>query len=259
MLPGISTACLYPMNTEDSLDTLAALRPACIEVFINAESELVPAFLRGLRTRADDAGIKIVSLHPHTSGMEPTIFFSRYQRRYEDGREFYRKFYAAATILGADSVVFHGDYAGNRLPPQEYFERFGQLVLDAAKEGVQLCQENVSRCLSGGIDFIAQMRKSLPDVSYILDVKQAVRAGEDVFEMASLMGEKLRCVHMSDHTVTEHCLPPGRGVFNISKFLKAIAKIGFSGGVIVELYGENFDGIVELSAAYEHICTMFST
>ena len=259
MLPGISTACLYPQLTEMSLEALTALRPACMEVFLNAEQELEPAFLQGLRARADASGVKIVSVHPHTSPMEPMFFFSRYPRRFEDGLAYYRRFYRAAGILGADSLVFHGDYTGSPITRDEYFPRFERLWQDAKNHGVSLCQENVARCTAGSAGFLAEMRRALPQVEYILDVKQAVRAGEDVFELANVMGERVKHVHLSDHNKMDDCLPPGKGTFNISKLLELIAKNGFSGGVIVELYGENFSDIVELSGSYQHLYTMLST
>jgi len=259
MLPGISTACLYPRPTEESLKVLAALHPPCLEVFINAEQELAPAFLRSLRAHADKADVKIVSVHPYISAMEPMFFFSRYPRRFEDGMALYRKLYRAASILGADSLVFHGDYKGSPLPRDEYFARFERLWEDANNHGISLCQENVARCVSGSVEFIAAMREALPQVEYILDVKQAVRAEESVWEVAQAMGEKVKHIHLSDHNKTESCLPPGQGFFNIAKLLKTVAKTGFSGGVIVELYGENFSGIVELSGSFQHICTVLST
>ena len=259
MLPGISTACLYPLPTEQSLEALARLRPACVEVFINAASELAPGFLRGLRTRADAAGVRIVSVHPYTSGMEHMFFFSDYDRRFDEGAEIYRRFYQAANILGADCIVFHGDHKFSPLPRQEYFARFGCLWEDARSHGVSLCQENVERCASHSAQFIAEMRKALPQAEYILDVKQAVRAGESVWDIAQAMGEKIKHVHISDHNESESCLPPGKGVFNIGKLLATIGKSGFSGGVIVELYGENFGDFVELSASFQHLSLLLST
>jgi len=259
MLPGISTACFYPLPTEESLKTLTALHPPCLEVFINAEQELEPTFLQGLRARADIAGTKIVNVHPYSSAMEHMLFFSRYPRRFEDGMNLYRKFYKAVNILGADSLVFHGDFKGSTLSRDEYFTRFELLWKDAGNHGVSLCQENVSHCVSGSAEFVAEMRRALPQVEYILDIKQAVRARENVWELAGIMGDKIKHLHLSDHNANQSCLLPGKGSFNIPKLLKTIAKTGFSGGVIVELYGENFSDIVELSGSFQHLCTLLST
>jgi len=230
-----------------------------MEVFLNSTQELESSFLRELRREADSVGTKIVSIHPYLSPMEPMLFFSGYARRFDEGLELYRRFYEAAGILGADCIVFHGDYKRRPLNYDEYFSRFELLWEDARKHGISLCQENVERCFSGSNNFLARMRKALPQVEYILDVKQAVRAGESIWEMAQTMGDKIRHVHISDHNERESCLPPGKGVLNTGKLIETIGKNGFRGGVIVELYGENFGDIVELSDSFQQLCDTLST
>lgn len=253
MLPGISTACFYPMTTEESLEQIIGLRPACVEVFLNALEELRPDYLEKLRARAEAAGCRIVSVHPYYSGMEPLLFFSQYERRFAEGVELYKRFFQAAASLGADVVVFHGDHKQSRLPRDAYFERFSRLWQEAARAGVSLCQENVERYTSRSAGFFADMAAALPQVEYILDVKQAVRSGEDPLALAHAMAGRVRHVHMSDHDGGRDCLIPGGGSFNIGEFLSKIANAGFDGGVIVELYRENFADIVELSRGFEHL------
>lgn len=259
MYPGISTACLYPMETEKALRMLAEKGVEAAEVFINSQSELAPGYLRELRRVADSFGMRLLSLHPFTSGMEPMLFFSTYHRRFEDGRNFYRTYYQAASILGADIVVFHGNIVQFRMELGEYFDRFGVLMEDARKEGCLLCHENVSRCTGRSPLFFREMAKQLPDARFVFDVKQAVRAGEDVFEFVEEMGERIAHVHISDHTPQEDCLPIGKGVFHIQEFLSYLGSIGFSGGVIVELYRENFGEFVELLRGYQQLCAYLST
>jgi len=259
MQAGISTACLYPATTEESFGALAAFGPSCVEVFLNTLCELAPGYLRDLRKLADDNGISVASVHPYYSGMEPMFFFSRYERRFFEGMEIYRRFYEAASILGAQTLVFHGDYKDSALERDAYFERFGRLWEDARRHGIALCQENVERCKSGDVEFLAAMVKELPHIRYVLDVKQAVRAGQDVLQMAKVLGEKIQNVHLSDHDSTRECLLPGKGTFNIRGFLSAIASTGFDGAVILEVYGESFNNNVELSAGYQHISTIIST
>ena len=49
-------------------------------------------------------------------------------------------------------------------------------------EGVTVCQENVNRFKSQHIAFCDRMRRALgDDFHMVLDIKQAVRAGEDPF------------------------------------------------------------------------------
>lgn len=259
MAVGISTACFYPEQTEESLGKILTLQPPCVEVFLNAGCELEPGYLKKLRSMADRAGTRIVSVHPYLSAMEPMFFFSLYDRRFAEGLELYRRFWQAAAILGADTVVFHGNHRMSPLPLEEYFGRFDRLWQDARAAGVSLCQENVERCTSRSAGFFRAMGKALPEVRYILDVKQVIRAGEDLSEMVDAMGGRVRHIHMSDHNEGESCLVPGKGVLNISKLLIDTMSRGFSGSVIVELYRENFRDIVELSRGFQHLSLILST
>lgn len=259
MLAGISTACLYPQKTEEAMAVIAGLGAQAAEVFLNSHSELAPPYLRQLRAIADQGGTKILSIHPFTSGMEPMLFFTAYPRRFEDGREYYRRYYQAANLLGASIVVFHGGVAGLTMERERYFERFACLMEDARQQGVELCHENVSRCTGHAPSFFADMSRRLPQARYVFDLKQAVRAGEDALCFAQTMGKKIAHVHLSDHNACESCLPIGKGVFHIQNFLYYLHSQNFCGGVIVELYRENFGGIVELSESYQQLCTYLST
>lgn len=259
MIAGVSTACFYPDMTENALAILAEGRVAATEVFLNSESELAPAYLRGLRRVADAAGMRILSVHPYTSGMEPLLFFSAYRRRFEDGRGFYRKYYQAANILGADIVVFHGNVPQFHMEVAEYAERFGCLLEDARKDGVMLCHENVSRCEGCCPEFFQALSRHLPQAKYVFDVKQAVRAGQDVFAFAEAIAGRIAHVHISDHKEGKDCLSIGEGVFHIQKFLSCLRSHGFDGGVIVELYRENYRDPVELFGGYQQLLRHLST
>lgn len=254
MIAGVSTACFYPTKTEDALRILVKEGVGAAEIFLNSHSELAPDFLRGLRNMADAAGVRLLAIHPYTSGMEPMLFFSTYARRFEDGREYYRAYYEAANILGAGIVVFHGNFAQFEMTNEEYFTRFGLLLQDAGNAGVKLCHENVCRCTSRSPAFFRAMAAYLPDARFILDVKQAVRAGEKVTDFLQAMSGRIAHVHISDHTESEDCLSIGKGVFHIPEFLSQLQLQGFQEGVIVELYRENFGDVVELMSGYQQLC-----
>ena len=107
MSVGISTACFYPAATEEALHCVAEAGAKVTEVFFNSPSELEPDFLRRISSIASDSGIRIRSIHPFTSFAEGYILFSQYERRFDDYREFYKKYYAAASVIGAKIVVLH--------------------------------------------------------------------------------------------------------------------------------------------------------
>jgi len=261
MIAGISTACFYPQHTETALSDLCNIGIESTEIFINSVSELAPGFICGLKKTADDSNVKILSVHPCTSLFETSYFFSEYDRRFDDGMEVYKKFYEAANNLGAKIVVFHGAIQNHsfQLSTDAYCERFGILVEDAKQYGIHLCHENVAYCVGKTPAFFTEILSRLPDARFVLDVKQAKRAGASPFDFAEAMDKNLAHIHISDHDDDNSCLLPGAGSFNITNFLSTVSKNGFDGGVIVELYRQNFSDIVEINAGYQHVSSCIST
>jgi len=247
------------MHTEEALRLICSIPVQCTEIFFNCEYEISPGYINELKSIADGSGVSITSLHPYTSGMEPILFFSGYDRRFEQGRDMYKRYYQACAQAGAKYIVFHGGSASADPDACRYFERYNILLEDAKAWGVELCHENVSRCAGKHLSFFAAMKKLLPDAGYVFDVKQAIRSGHDPTEMAELLGANIRHIHISDHDESRDCLPPGQGVFNIGKFLSTISQNGYSGALVVELYQENFSSIVEITQGYQLLSRGIST
>lgn len=241
MFVGASTSCLFPMLTEKALDCLVSMEIPNIEVFFNSRSEVEPDFVKRLRCSADSIGAKIISVHPYTSESEGVSFFGSYPRRFDDEAEEYRRYFEAAQIMGAKIFVFHGARSFLKLEREFYFERFLRLREIAEEYGVMLCQENVARCHSGTLDFIREMKAAIPDTGFVLDTKQARRAGVTPFEMLDVMGKNLAHLHISDFTDECECLPPGKGLFDTAGFLSRLNLLGYSGAVMTELYRWNFE------------------
>lgn len=240
MKTGASTSCLFPMLTEQAFEHLLKLGVKNIELFFNSPSERTPEFIKPLAKAADEMGAKIVSVHPYSSEMEGVGFFGKYPRRFDDEAEDYRYYFEACASLGAEIFVFHGARSFLTLEKDFYFERFWRLNEIARSFGVRLCQENVARCHSGRPEFISEMRKALPDVGFVLDVKQAVRAKVTPFDMLEAMGDNLAHLHLSDHNAECDCLAPGEGEFDLERFAQRLKAANYSGKVIVELYSWYF-------------------
>ncbi len=244
---GLSTACLYPQETEKTLEYFCNHQVPVVEVFLNTFSELKLDYLDELRRMCRKAGTKIVSLHPFTSGFEPFMMFTEYERRFTDCVELYKPYFEACSFLGSEVVVLHGDRNDGVMEQERYFERYHRMYLEARRYGVYLAQENVARCKSHSTDFIRAMHRALgEDVRFVLDTKQAMRGGQNVFEMADAMGDRVVHVHLSDQSEIEDCLPPGSGGLDIKRLLFALKSNGFDRNVIIELYRCNFREPIDL-------------
>lgn len=252
MLPGISTACFYPELTECALSKLAESGVAATEVFLNAPSEMKEPYIKELGKIAASGGTRVLSVHPFSSGFEPFLLFSTYRRRTEDGLEYYKGFFGAAALLGAKYVVIHGDGRRRETPRPFYFDVFGELIALSKRMGVLAVQENVPRCNSFCPDFFVDMAAYLPEVRFVLDIKQSLRAGYRAEEMAAAMGRRVCHVHMSDNDETRDCLPVGQGTQDTTALLGMLHRqCGFDGGVVQEIYRDNFADYPELYAGYQ--------
>ena len=256
MALGISTACLYPMAMEDSLQTLIDSGFREFEIFINTYSEMEPEFLTMLEEKLKPQGCRVKSLHPFTSGFESYLLFSNYERRFQDGAFFYRRYFEMARRLGAEILVIHGDrsFEKSGLNDREYYDRFGILSRIAREYGVTLAQENVNAFRSQDCGFIRNMREYLKeDASFVLDVKQAVRSGRDPYEMCEAMGKNLVHIHINDNRPGRDCLLPGRGEMDYARLLSILRENHYRGDFIIEVYRKDFAQISELADAYRFL------
>lgn len=251
---GVSTACLYPSETEIALKALAERGIASVEVFFNSPSELEPPFLEKLRGIAREYGQKVTAVHPYSCALEPFFFFTGYKRRFEDALKVYEAYYRAAVYLDAEIVVLHGDCREGLLSDDEYFNRYGEMFLHAKRSGVILAQENVERCKSRSAAFIKNMRETLGgDVRFVLDMKQAIRSGETPFTMLEAMGSAVCHLHLSDSTADKDCLPPGSGGFDFKELFNRVKALNNGADGVVELYRSNYKTIDDLYISYSFL------
>lgn len=248
MKTGISTACLYPELTETALLELAVRGVKTTEIFINSASELEENYVRSLMEVLREYDMTVLSMHPFTSGMEPIMLFSDYERRCDDLLEYYKRYFHAMNLLGAEILVLHGDRKDSTLPDERYFERYARLSRLGREYGILIGQENVARCRSSSVDFLAKMRKALGnEAAFVVDLKQCIRSGCDVYDVFEAVGDRLCNVHISDSAEGKDCLPLGQGVFDFAVLIRYLKAKRYEGGLILELYRNNYHNCNDLS------------
>lgn len=97
-----------------------------LKSFFYSPRELKEDYVQKLAQICKQAGIRVASVHPFTSGSESLYFFSEYPGRFEDGLEIYRNYFRAAQILGAQLLVFHGDSPYSKMPLEKGFEQINR-------------------------------------------------------------------------------------------------------------------------------------
>lgn len=240
---GVSTACLYPYETEKSMKIMAQAGFRHIEIFFNAIYEMHGFIFEQIKEIKEEHDIEVISLHPFTSFAESFLFFSPYKRRLHDGLEFYKNYFDCANRIGADILVIHGCKNKYAISENDYIERFGALVELGREYGVRVAQENVVKFMSHSPDFLEKMKRQLGDnFMMVFDIKQALRSGYDPFEFVKRLGSSFIHLHISDNTLSNQkdCLPPGKGDFDFEKFLTELKKCNFGGNAVIELYRSNF-------------------
>lgn len=251
---GVSTASLYPLETERALQLVCDNGVECTEVFINSPSETETDFVNNLRRIKESSETEIVSIHPCGSACEPFFLFSNYYRRFLDYLEYYKRFYFTAQALGAKYVVMHGDSALGKLPMEEYCNRLMLLNEEAQKYGVTLTHENVNKYRASRPVFIDAINQSTcGKMKYTFDVKQSVRAGFTPNEIFDAMGENIVNVHISDHNEFKDCLLPGKGNYDFSALFNRLENQNYKGACLVEVYNNAYTTESELFDAYKFV------
>ena len=257
-MTGISTSCFYPMLTEDSLLTVAMTGAKTTEIFLNSQSETRNPILETLKNIKDEYELCINSIHPYFTFAEKQLLFSNYERRIEDGLEFYRGLFDVCDALDCKILVLHGDFNPFRIDDEEYLNRFKRLVLEAHERGLIVSQENVVNFRSASVEFLKKEREFLGDFfKMTLDIKQAVRSSVDPLYLAREFGESVVNVHISDHNKQSDCIPPTEGDFSFETLFHIMKNHGYQGNYIIELYRSGFTDTEQLINSYKNITKIY--
>lgn len=251
---GISSSCFYPGLIEDSLKAVGRSGAKTAEIFFNSVCELDGEYLNELCRIREYYGIEVRSIHPFTSGFEPYLLFSDYDRRTNDGIEFYKRYFAAANRLGAELIVLHGGKGRKGYTPELYAENYLKLHNAAKKEGVFIAHENVNKYLCSDPHYMKRVADLVGDeFKAVLDIKQCRRTGQSEFEFIDLLDGKIAQVHLSDGTTTHDCLAPGAGEYDFAKLFNALKAHGYDKSAVIELYRDNFKDENDIKNSLEYL------
>ncbi len=234
---GLSSACFYPLETENSLARLKALGVKKCELFIHSFSEMTPEFTDKIKRVRDEAEMMFLSLHPFTAFAESYCLFSSYERRFIDTLPFYRRYFEICAEIGAPIFVLHGEHLKPSIDFETYIKRYEILFDSAAELGVTLCHENVVAHTCQDPAFMRRMADALgKKFRIVYDLKQARRSGFTDEDFLPLLADCLEHVHVSDYDDTKDCVPPFEGKRDLGSFMRLLRDCGYTGDYIVELY-----------------------
>lgn len=235
---GISSAGFYGrLETEQAAAYLTRFDVDACEIFLETHSEYTPAFGEEVRKRL--AGLMCVSVHPKGTQFEPDIF-GQSQRQVTDGLRSFEGVCRSGQALGARYYVFHGPNSPVRPIELEGIHHLKEnvtlLIETAAKYGIELLWENVSWCALRTPAEVRRVRELFPDMGFVLDTKQAFRAGVDPLDMLDAMGERVRHIHALDWDARGRLTLPGQGIMDWDALFRRLRNIRYAGAVILEPY-----------------------
>ena len=265
---GMSTASFFLKTyTEDAMTEIGRMGIKNAEVFFSAAKEYDPVFVREVKKRADDNGVNVFSVHALTTQFEPQMF-SAHDRQREEAYDTYKQVLEAANILGAGVYVFHGpanikiarklniDYA--------YTGKMVSMAAELAKEhGVKFSYETVHWCWYAKPEFASLLKPHLTtdNLYYTLDIKQAAQSKLPVLDYIDAMDGRLVNIHICDYLEDEKkgIIPklPFEGQLDFLALKEKLKAIDYQGGMILEVYANNYTDYDALSANYARLVDFF--
>lgn len=249
---GLSTASVYPQNTEAAFRYAAELGYDGIELMVWAESvsqevEAVAALSRKYSIPVQAIHAPCLLISQRVWGADPAVKLERSVQ--------------AAEKLGASTVVVHPPFRWQR----KYADGFADQVADLEMgSDVVVAVENMfpmraDRLFGRKEGSAARLRKrggpgaalsafapsydptDSGHAHYTLDLSHTATAGTDALEMMDRMGAGLAHLHLADGrgaSVDEHLIP-GHGEQPCAAVCTELVRRGFRGQAVVEINTQN--------------------
>lgn len=250
MKTGISTASLYlRKETEDAVSLIKEFGADCLEIFYETFYEYRPEFSKALKERTD--GIEVNSVHVKTYHID-NMLFSRSRRIRGDGYYWLDQVMRSCQLLDCKAYSFHGK-ADKDADIDGIADYLRTAVEFCAGYGVKLCLENVAWCMYHKPKIFSELKKRIPELLGVFDIKQARRSGYPYKDYIEDMKGSISHVHLSDVDLNNEICLPGRGTTDFTEVLKRLKGAGFDGNVLIEVYPENYSDVSELKTSLDYL------
>lgn len=232
---GMSTSCVYPLDTRRAFELAAEAGYDGIEVMVTQHRVTQDA--EALLALSAEFGLDILSIHAPV--LTRTAFVWG-----RDHREKLRRSAELAAAVGAATVVAHPPFRWQR----RYAKDFVALVAELSEQhGLEVAVENMACFRSRGLRVqpfaFGYDPAPLACAALTLDFSHAALAGEDSLEIATRYGSRLRHIHLCDGTapsprgafLDEHLLP-GAGEQPVAEVLELLRAADWSGSIVAEVH-----------------------
>jgi sugar phosphate isomerase/epimerase len=228
-LVALSTISVYPESTASGFELGARLGYDAIEVMVGIDP--LSQDVAALKHLSDQHQIPVCAVHAPCLLITQRVWGTEPWGKLERSAEM-------AHEVGADVVVVHPPFRWQR----EYARNFVDGIADLEERtGIAFAVENMYPWRASRREMQAYLPGWNPvDQDYAnttIDLSHAATARSDPVEMAAMLGDRLRHLHMTDGTGSakdEH-LVPGRGTQPVAELLEHLAEEEFRGHIVVEI------------------------
>ncbi len=259
---GVSTASYFPLlHVEDALEKVATLGADACEIFFETRSQYCDEFAKVLKDSMAKAreihNFELHSIHSLTNQFEPDLF-SQGSRAREDALITFNNILNVGQQLGAKYYTFHGATILKKTSVANMnFERIARIYNElheiAKGYGIEFCYENVHWTYYHFPEFIEKLAPLCPEISTVLDIKQARQAGYTYKDFLSKMGNLVKTVHVCDYDLDGITTIPGRGCVDFVELFKILLDMGFDGSVLMEVYSKDYKSFDDLKESYDFL------
>lgn len=229
---GLSTASVYPENTEAGFEYAAELGYDGVELMVwpdpaSQSIDVVQEYQRRY-------GVAVVAVHA------PCLIISQLVWGTDPVAKLERAVYTAEA-LGARTVVVHPPFRWQRRYARQFAEQVAELT---ARGSVAVAVENMFPMRADAIvgptlttHYPSYDPTAAGYGNYTLDLSHTATAGMDALALAARMGAGLTHVHLADGrgSVRDEHLLPGVGGQPCAQLCEQLARNDFRGDVVVEV------------------------
>jgi sugar phosphate isomerase/epimerase len=240
-----STGSFWTFELEEALDAIAEAGFKEIELMVTRDPSTHEPELPAKLTEERD--LKIRAIHAPFLVITKTVWGLDPVEKIQRGREM-------CAALGCESMVVHPPYLWERA----YARWLKHECRDySAETGITVCVETMyPRWVAGRklrayrwLD-VRELAASVPFVA--MDTSHVTVARQDILDVASVVGPKLKHLHLSDNAGDgrDGHLEFGQGILPIERFLTELRRARYGGVVSLEIslrrYVENRAGLVPM-------------
>ncbi|MGI6367694.1 MAG: sugar phosphate isomerase/epimerase family protein [Anaerolineae bacterium] len=216
----------------------------CLETAEMAPDRLTPTLLNEVRERLERVGL--------------CSFSVGYHRDYiYDDRELERTLLAidAAKTLGSSMLIFSGTAArtGDEAEWVRMRDRTAQLLERAIQHDIILAQEFEPGFIVGSTEHLLRLFEELPSphLAANVDLGHLFLCDPDPIASIGLLGERIVHGHVENMATGVHNhLVPTEGDMDLGLYIQALERVGFAGGLALDLYNEDYEEVAPQQIGY---------